>query len=322
MDLSDPTITFPMDMLTFYCSNCHKEMNISCLKTDFRQGTSLCGLCGMVIEDRIIDFTEEIRKFSNERGCEKNLSRLNGGFRNDNLADGGLSLAVSGATSTIGRMAQRLGVTSAEQSKVKAHKLIREWGNLLGILPMLQSRAREGFDKMFAQMDHLKGYSVEHLTAAILLIVCKGSDVPISPRKVSETCGVSEKDLKRGYKHAKDYVKVEVDAPVAPVADEIKYCRALCLAFGVASLKASKVAEKIKELGLLDGRDPRTCAAVAVSLAFELQPGSSPMWKDLVENSPKTESTIKNGLKIVKPRLNEILSGTKNNLPSEKAAAN
>jgi len=314
LDLSNP-ITLPMDMLTFYCPNCRKEMNVASLTTDFRQGTTLCKLCGVVIEDRIIDFTEEIRKFSSEGGSEKNLSRLNGGFRNDNVADGGLSLAVSGSSSTVGRMAQRLGVTSEEQSKVKAYKLIREWGNLLGVLPVFQSRAHEGFNKMVAQMGNLKGHSVECLSAAVLYIVCKGCETPLSAQKVSETCNINSQDLKRGYKHAKGYVKVDG----APVPEEFKHCRALCRALEVTSLAALSVAKKIKELGLLDGKNPHTCAAVAVSLSMEFQPGSS-MWKDLVKKAKVRESTIKKGLKTVEPHLNKILPNTEHNLPLGKAS--
>jgi len=43
------------------------------------------------------------------------------------------------------------------------------------------------------------------------------------------------------------------------------------------------------------------------------------MWKDLVENANIGENTIRKGLKIVEPRLKEILSGIEHNLPFEKA---
>jgi len=302
-----------LDILGTYCPNCLKVTRIV---TEFRQGTSLCSECGRVIEDRIIDFTEETRKFSNENGSENNRSRLNGGFRNDNVADGGLSLSISGSTSTIGRMAERLGVTSQDTSIVKANRLIREWASLLNITPKFQRRAQEQFGKLVAQVDNLKGYGIEGLTAAVLYIVCKDLERPFHAKQIADVSGVCAEELKRGYKHAKKYIEA------GDYVDGSKYSMMLCKSIGVnqtVSWASVKIAEKIRETGLLEGKNPQTCAAVAVFVAMKLTADSKTTWKELVEKAGVSEATIKKAIKIVEFRLNDIVPEWENRLPLEKA---
>jgi len=302
-----------LDILGTYCPNCLKVTRIV---TEFRQGTSLCSECGRVIEDRIIDFTEETRKFSNENGSENNRSRLNGGFRNDNVADGGLSLSISGSTSTLGRMAERLGVTSQEASLVKANRLIKEWAGLLNITSKFQRRAQEQFSKLVAQVDNLKGYGIEGLSAAVLYIVCKDLERPFQAKQIADVSGVRAEELKRGYKHAKKYIEV------GSYVDECKYTHILCKSIGAnqtVSWASLKISEKIKEIGLLEGKNPKTCAAVAVFVAMKLTADSKTTFKELVEKAGVSEATIKKAIKVVDSSLKEIVPEWENRLPLENA---
>ena len=299
---------------TTICPNCRKQTLIF---VDYRQGTSVCRECGRVIEDTIIDFTEEIRQFSSETGSEGKSSRLNGGFRNDKAADGGLSLKVSGSTSTVAKMAQRMGVTSEEISTVKSYKLIQQWGSLLGITLKFQRRANEEFNKLVAQKDGLQGYSVESLTAAILYIVCKKCDRPLLPKQISDVTGVSVEDINRDYKHTN-----QVLGNTSTYIDGCKYSSMLCQdleANPIVSSAALKIAEKIQESGLLDGKSPRTISAVAVLIAMKLTPNSNITWKKLLEKAHVTEGTIKRGFQIVESHLQDIVPEWENRLPLEKA---
>jgi len=295
------------------CPNCRKYTHIF---VDYRQGTSVCTECGRVIEDTIIDFSEEIRQFSSENGSEGKTSRLNGGFRNDRAVDGGLRLGVSGSTSTVGKMAQRLGVPSEEISLITAYKLIQQWGGLLGITPKFQRRANEEFSKLKAQKDNLKGYSVESLTAAILYLVCKDCERPLLAKKISDVTGVDVEDIKRDYKHANQCLDNKT------YTDGGKYSTGLCQDLGankIVSSAALQIAEKIKELGLLDGKNPHTTSAVAVFIAIKLTPNSNLTWNDLVEKAQVKAVTIKSGFKTVESRLEEIVPEWENRLPLENA---
>jgi len=282
-----------MDLSDNYCSHCKKY---TLLITNQREGTIECSVCGLVIEDHLIDETDEIRRFSKENDSGADRSR-SGGIRNDLLADGGLSLSVIGSSNkinTVSTMSTRMG--AEDRSFLKGRKLISQWGSLLNIQKVILSKAEQQLSKIESSSKSFKGRSIESIVAAILFVSSRMASIPLKPHDIENVTGVSLKDIKSAYKFVKkhvDYIS-HMDPP--------KYCSNFCSKLNLPteiSSMAYKIAENIKHKGLLDGRNPRTIAATAIYMAIQLNSNVNCTLQSISEQSKIAENTIKNSYKDI-----------------------
>lgn len=105
-----------------YCSHCKKNTTIL---EDTGHGILKCSVCGLVLEENLIDKTKEWREFADGSSSGGDPRRI-GGIRNEYLADGGLSLGVSGNeftdTNRLMQMGNRLGGSSENRSIIRGHQ--------------------------------------------------------------------------------------------------------------------------------------------------------------------------------------------------------
>jgi transcription initiation factor TFIIB len=288
-----------------FCPHCKKP---TFLATDQSQGTVVCGSCGLVIEDRMVDPTKEWREFAdgNSSGADP---RRTGGIRNNYLDDGGLSLSVSGnsyneATNKIMTLSTRLGSNSEDRSLFRGQQLLSKWGSLLGLQKNILNKAEEQFSRIESSKKTLKGRSIESIAAAVLYIASRMCSIPLKPHDIENVTGVNIKEIKGAYKAVKSYVNY------IPPLDPPRYCTHFSTKLNLPSEVSSaayKIAEIIKDKRLLDGKNPRTIASVAIYIAIQLSPDSKCTLKDISSTSKIAENTIKNSYKEIYPRRHEIV---------------
>jgi len=292
-----------MDLSDNYCPHCKKY---TFLITNTREGTIECSVCGLVIEDHLIDETEEIRRFSKESDSGADRSRT-GGIRNDSLADGGLSLSVLGnasnrMTSDIMAMTNRMG--SEDRSFLRGRKLISQWGSLLNLQKSILTKAEEQFLRVEKNSKSFKGRSIESIVAAVLYVASRISSIPLKPHDIENATGVSIKDIKSAYRAVKEHMAY------IPPLDPPRYCSNFCAKLGLppeVSSTAYKIAENIKNKRLLDGRNPRTIAATAIHMAVQQNPNVTCSLQSISEHSKIAENTIKNSYKDILPFRQDLL---------------
>lgn len=308
-----------MDSNDDFCPHCKKS---TLLATDSSQGTVVCGSCGLVIEDRMIDPTKEYREFSDGNSSGADRRRI-GGIRNNFLDDGGLSLSIAGnssnqATNRMMTLSNRLGSNSEDRSLFRGHQLINKWGSLLGLQKNILNKAEEQFSKIESSKKSLKGRSIESIAAAVIYIASRICSVPLKPHDIENTTGVPIKEIKGAYKAVKEHV-----AHIPPL-DPPRYCTNFCAKIGLppeVSSAAYKITEQIKEKRLLDGRNPRTIASAAIYIAVQLSPDCKCTLKDISLHSKIAENTIKNSYKDIYPHRHEIVHEWKGRAPVDSLHA-
>jgi transcription initiation factor TFIIB len=279
------------------------------IRYDYANGLIKCAGCGLVLDESFIDPSQKERTFK-ESNSGTDATRT-GGARNENLADGGLSLSIAGGN-THDRLNQHATFMGSVEKKsiIEFHKLFTQWGNIMNSYKKVIQEAEDLCNTIVNSQKNLKGRSLESVAAAALYIASRIASVPLKPQDIEGYTQVNIKDIKSAYKSIKDLVHI-------PPLDPPSYCKSFCkkLSFQNEIAQAPiKISERIKELRLLDGKNPRTVAATAIYIAILLTPNPTKSLKDISDVSQIAENTIKNAYKEVYPRRNEVVHEWKGRL--------
>ena len=287
-----------------YCSHCRKS---TLLVTDYSQGTVLCTLCGLIVEDYVIDFTTEYRLF--EDGSGNDRVRV-GAVRNDDRNDGGLSLGVTGSKSKVGMLSDRLNSNTDDKMLYRGQHLISTWGNLLDLQKKVIDKAKEELLKVRVNHANFKGRSVEAIAAAIIYVAVRKHSIPLKPATLESTCGVSITEIKRAYKFLKKNVGY------IPPLKASRYCQNFSAKLGLP-LSLSHASEKIAEVlqDRLEGRTPQTIASLSMYIAIQLTPHVQCSLKNICLQSGMSENTIKNAYKLIFEDCHKIIPDWEGRLP-------
>ena len=287
-----------------FCSFCKKS---TLLVTDYNQGTVLCTLCGLVVEDCVIDFTAEYRVF--EDGSGKDRVRV-GAVRNDDRNDGGLSLGVIGSVSKIGMLSNRLSSNTDDKLLYRGQQLISNWGALLNLEKKVMDKAKEELMKVRVSHANFKGRSVESVAAAIIYIAVRMNSIPLKPITIESTSGVSMTEIKRAYKFLKKNVGY------IPPLKAPSYCQNFSAKLGLplnVSHASVKIAEAIQDK--LEGRNPHTIASLSIYVAVQLTPHARCSLKNICLTSGISENTVKSAYKVISKDCHKIIPDWEGRLP-------
>jgi transcription initiation factor TFIIB len=157
----------------------------------------------------------------------------------------------------------------------------------------------------------VKGKSVACIAAAVIYMACKQCNVVRSLEEVCSGTG-SNKDLKMRTKLSAKYYRMlvmELGSVTAPVITMDKYISKISNLTSTdvrVERLALEIAEKTKDMNVVDGKAPNGIAAAYLYIASILL-GQNVLQRDVSSVAGVTEVTIRN-------RCKEILSGYKLNL--------
>jgi transcription initiation factor TFIIB len=296
--------------LTDTCPECGSTN----LVHDYDTGETVCGDCGLVLYEQMMDKGPEWRAFTQEEKASR--SRV-GVPMSYSVHDKGLSTAISHINrDAFGRklpLSTRLQMWRLRKWQIRSrvHSSIdRNLAQAMAELDRLSDKTyipspvkekaaviyRKALDKGL-----VRGRSIAAIAAASLYAACRERGTPRTLREISEASLVDKKDVARCYR----LLLRELDIQM-PLADPLTYISKIAERTGISGKTqgcAIKILRQARRKRAAAGKDPMGLAAAALYIAC-LQSDEKKTQKDIAEAAGVTEVTVRNRYKTLKRQLN------------------
>lgn len=291
------------------CSACGSAV----LLRDYQHGTLICGNCGLIIQEQIMDRGPEWRAFDQEQREQR--GRV-GAPMTYTLHDKGLSTMIDwrdrdshGKDLTPKRRAQiyrlrrwqrRIRVSDAmERNLAFALSELDRMASHLGLPGNVRETAAVIYRR--AVEKHLiRGRSIEGVAAAALYAACRENKVPRTLDEIADVSRVGKKEIGRSYRFISRELTIHL-RPTSPIDYIPRFGSELGLS-GEAQSKAIELLKKAGIEGLTSGRGPTGVAAAAIYIASVLS-GERRTQRDVADVARVTEVTVRNRYKELVDKL-------------------
>ncbi|CAG7732265.1 unnamed protein product [Allacma fusca] len=293
-----------VDPTGVYC----KEHPDAPLIEDYRAGDQICGECGLVVGDRVIDVGSEWRTFSNEK-ANADPSRV-GGPENPLLNGSDLSTIIGGggrgeaAFDEFGqaKYQNRRSISSSDRALINAFKEISQMADRINLTKTIVDRANNLF-KMVHDGKNLKGRSNDAIASACLYIACRQEGVPRTFKEICAVSKISKKEIGRCFKLILKALDTSVD--LITTGDFMsRFCSNLGLPNSVQRA-ATAIARTAGELDIVPGRSPISVAAAAIYMASQASEVKRSQ-KEIGDVAGVADVTIRQSYKLMYPKAEEL----------------
>lgn len=307
--------------MTLMCKDC-KEYPPN-LVEEFASGDMVCGSCGLVLGDRIVDTRSEWRTFSNDDQGNDDPSRVGDGA--NPLLNGSqlqTTIAFGDGNARSRDLLRAQGKSSndkATKGLLAAYKEIGAHCDAVNIPKNVSDTAKHLF-KLVDDAKAFKGKSQEAIIAGCIFIACRQCNVPRTFREIFALTKVSKKEIGRTFKSLEKFfaqtsaaktAEVNASGGNASATDQYTTTQAtaakdLCLRFcsqlglrNQAFVKVSQgLADQISTVKDLAGRSPLSVAAACIYMAsYLLGKGKSP--KEIASIAGVSDGTIRTSYKYL-----------------------
>ena len=291
------------------CPECESKN----LVHDYDSGETICGDCGLVLYEQMLDKGPEWRAFTQEEKTSRSRVGMPTSY---SIHDKGLSTTISQVDrDAFGRklpISTRLQMwrlrkwqirsrvhSSIDRNLAQAMAELERLSSKVSISPPIKEKAaviyRRALDKTL-----VRGRSINAIAAAALYAACRKSGSPRTLREISEASLVDKKDVARCYR----LLLQELDFHM-PVSDPLTYVSKIAEKNGVSGKTQGTAIAMLREARLKRfsaGKDPMGMAAAALYIAC-LQNNEKITQKDIAEAAGVTEVTVRNRYKALKKQL-------------------
>ena len=281
---------------------------------DYDTGETICGACGLVLYEQMLDKGPEWRAFTQEEKASRSRVGMPTSY---SVHDKGLSTAISQVDrDAFGRklpLATRLQMwrlrkwqirsrvhSSIDRNLAQAMAELDRLSGKVSISPPIKEKAaviyRKALDKGL-----VRGRSINSIAAAALYAACRGSGTPRTLREIAEASLVDKKDVARCYR----LLLRELDVHM-PISDPLTYVSKIAEKNGIsgkAQGAAIAILREARRKRAAAGKDPMGLAAAALYIAC-LQHNEKKTQKDIADAAGVTEVTVRNRYKALKKQLN------------------
>jgi len=234
---------------------------------EYANGDLVCGDCGLVLGDRIIDTRSEWRTFSND---EKTADSSRVGAATDLFLLENLSLE----TVISSKEGTSLTRTHVQTTINKVDKVLNRGFTEIDAMCISMDLNKEISDttkqlyKRAFNENLLRGKNKMTIFAACIYIACRIKKVARSFKEICASTQVPKKDIARYFKILIETFELNVD-PMTSEDLMIRFSYKLNLPKESQKL-AIKLSKRTEELGLLSGRTQNTIAATCIYLATKI----------------------------------------------------
>lgn len=273
------------------CTDCGESQNII---EDHKSGYNICGNCGIVLGDRIIDETSEWRSFEDSHKADPSrVGSASNVFLDVEQLDTMISTGKGANSYTLSKIQMKNYMRGPQRALKNGLNLIQAFCERSNITKTISDRAQYVFKTVNSQK-LLKGKNLEGAVGACIYIACKLENAPRTFKEISVITGVQKREIGRCYK----LISKEVDSKgMVPSGDIVaRFCADLNLDLKIQKL-AIMISQKTHEVGALTGRSPDSVAAAVIYLVLNIYPEFKDIQKDIHLVTGVTEITIKNTYK-------------------------
>ncbi len=282
------------------------------------KGEVICKDCGLVVEDKLIDFSQEWREFESDDGEKK---RRTGAPMTYTQYDQGLGTEV-GRKSDLYQLGgkernkffrlrkwQYRISTAIERNLKLALAELKRVSSYLKLPASVEEEAARIYT-MAVQRGLVRGRSMESVVAGALYAACRRHEVPRTLDELSEASGIEKKEIGRTYR----FVTRELQITIMPSnpADYIpRFSSALKLSPDTQT-KAVEILDRAQKAELTSGRGPTGIAAAALYVSALIH-GEKRTQREVADIAGVTEVTIRNRYKelLEKLKLEKEIKKTK-----------
>ncbi len=264
-----------------------------------QKGEIICSDCGLVLEDKMIDFDKEWRDLD-DATAEKR--RRTGTPLTYTQADRGLGTSIGTAQELrklgnskfyrLKRWQQRT-MTGLERNLQQALAEIHQLTSALNLGKQVEEETARIYT-MAAQKGLAKGRQIEELVAAACYIACRNFDVPKHIKEISEKSGVDRKILHRNYKHLIRNLNLKV-MQSDPTDFVFKFASKLKLSPETQTL-AIEIIEEAKKKAITSGKSPVGIVGGAIYIASLINKEKRTQ-SQIAKEIGATEVTVRNRYK-------------------------
>ncbi|KAJ1666097.1 transcription initiation factor IIB [Coemansia sp. RSA 1813] len=301
--LSGPESQFCVKLI---CPDCRNP--IPNIVEDFTSGDYVCGDCGLVLGDRIIDTRSEWRTFANEDGDDPsrvgNAANpfLDGAQLDTVIARGGDS--GSGMARNLNRTQGRTTAQRNERNLVQAYKEISALCDAYDMPRSIVDIAKQLYKKV-EDDNLLRGKSNDAIIAACIFLACRQEGAPRTFKEICALTKVDRKDIGRTFKFLKS--KLGTNAGTTSSDDLIaRFCSNLNLG-PETRIITRQLTQKAKDMENISGKNPVSIASACIYMASHLV-GDGREAKAISEIAGIGEATIKATYKILYANRYDILT--------------
>src|SRR3989344_2271393 len=287
--------------MTIYIKKCPECGGIN-LVLDKERGEVICKDCGLVIEEKMIDFSHEWREFDHEDADKK---RRSGAPMTYTKFDKGLG-------TSIGQKSDVYNLGSKERNK---YFRLRKWQYRISAaiernlklaldelkrvssylkLPKSVEEESARVYTMAVQKGLVRGRSMESVVAGALYAACRRHEVPRTLDELSEASGIDKKEIGRTYRFITRELGIRI-LPSNPVDYIPRFASALKLSADTQS-RAVDILEEAQKAELTSGRGPTGIAAASLYVAA-LTNNEKRTQREVADIAGVTEVTIRNRYK-------------------------
>ncbi len=273
------------------------------------KGEVICRDCGLVVEEKMVDFTQEWRDFDSESAERR---RRTGAPSTYTQYDQGLGTEVGQkadvyklggkAKSKFFRLRkwQSRISTAIERNLKLALAELKRVSSYLKLPKSVEEEAARIYT-LAVQRGLVRGRSMESVVAGSLYAACRRHDVPRTLDELSEASGIEKKEIGRTYRFVTRELGIKI-LPSNPADYIARFTSSLRLSAETQS-KAIEILESAMKSELTSGRGPTGIAAAALYVAALIN-GEKRTQREVADVAGVTEVTIRNRYKELLERLN------------------
>ncbi len=276
---------------------------------DKSRGEKICAKCGLILEDSMIDVSQEWRAFDDE---QRNRRARTGAPLTFTKHDKGLTTEIGKGSGELFKVSPtkraqyyRLGKWQKRLIESKDRNLsfaLSELQRLISFLGLPKSVHERVAKKYEEAVDYglVRGRSMESVIAALLYAVCRELGTPRRMEEISEASGVEKREIGRTYRYIARQLKIRI-LPASPEHFVPRFASMLGLSDEVQA-KAINILKKAKKNDVTSGKGPAGVAAAALYIAAVLN-GERKTQREIADAVGVTEVTIRNRFKELVEKL-------------------
>jgi transcription initiation factor TFIIB len=274
------------------------------------KGEVICKDCGLVIEDKMVEFGQEWREFEGDNSGRS--ARRTGAPMTYTQYDQGLGTEV-------GQKADLFQLSSKDRNKFFR---LRKWQYRISTaiernlkLALAELKRVASYLKLPKSVEEeaamiytqavqrglVRGRSMESVVAGALYAACRRHEVPRTLDELSEASGIEKKEIGRTYRFVTRELGISI-LPSNPADYIARFASSLRLTAETQS-KAVEILFIAQEAELTSGRGPTGIAAAALYVAA-LMHGEKRTQREVADVAGVTEVTIRNRYKELLDKLN------------------
>jgi transcription initiation factor TFIIB len=272
------------------------------------KGEIICKDCGLVIEDKMIDFSQEWRSFDSEdserkrrTGAPMTYTEYDQGLGTEVGQKGDL-LRLDGKNRNkffrLRKWQYRIS-TAIERNLKLALAELKRVSSFLKLPKSVEEEAARIYTQA-VQRGLVRGRSMESVVAGALYAACRRHEVPRTLDELAEASNIEKKEIGRTYRFVTRELGISI-LPSNPADYIARFSSALKLNPETQS-QAIEILEKAQKAELTSGRGPTGIAAASLYVSALLH-GEKRTQREVADVAGVTEVTIRNRYKELLEKL-------------------